>query len=157
MGKNEKLLSPCGLYCGVCGIYYATRDNNQKFLDKLLGFYQSNLPGLENMTTDDLACEGCFSDNRTLFCETCAVKDCNQEKGYTGCHECDDFPCQLIEDFPIAVGKKVILRSIPFRKKYGTEKWVADEEARYICPDCGNTVFRGAQRCNNCKVELNLD
>jgi hypothetical protein len=157
MGKNEKLLSPCGLYCGVCGIYYATRDNNQKFLDTLLSFYQSNLPGLENMTTDDLACEGCFSDNRTLFCKTCAVKDCNQEKGYTGCHECDDFPCQLIEDFPIPVGKKVILRSIPFRKKYGTAKWVADEEARYICPDCGNTVFRGVKRCRNCKVELNLD
>ena len=36
MEKNEKLLSPCGLYCGVCGIYYATRDNNQKFMDKLL-------------------------------------------------------------------------------------------------------------------------
>lgn len=157
MEKNEKLLSPCGLYCGVCGIYYATRDNNQKFLDTLLSFYQSNLPGLENMTTDDLACEGCFSDNRALFCETCAVKDCNQEKGYAGCHECDDFPCQLIEDFPIPVGKKVILRSIPFRKKYGTAKWVADEEARYICPDCDNTVFRGVKRCRNCKVELNLD
>ncbi|MGD8521170.1 MAG: DUF3795 domain-containing protein [Desulfobacterales bacterium] len=157
MEKNEKLLSPCGLYCGVCGIYYATRDNNQRFMDALLSFYQSNLPGLQNMTTDDLACEGCFSDNRALFCETCAVKDCNQKKGYTGCHECDDFPCRLIEDFPIPVSKKVILRSIPYRKKYGTEKWVADEEARYICPDCGNAVFRGVRRCNSCKIELNLD
>lgn len=157
MEINEKFLSPCGLYCGVCSIYYATRDNNQKFMEKLLKFYQSSLPGLENMTAADLACEGCHSDNRTFFCETCAVKDCNRKKGYAGCHECDDFPCQLIEDFSIPVGKKVILRSIPYRRKYGTEKWVADEEARYICPDCGNKVFRGVQRCNKCNLELNLD
>jgi len=29
------------------------------------------------------------------------------------------------------VGKKVILRSIPMWKKYGTEKWVKMEEERY--------------------------
>jgi len=27
---NAELLAPCGLYCGVCGIYMASRDNNQK-------------------------------------------------------------------------------------------------------------------------------
>jgi hypothetical protein len=41
MEINEKFLSPCGLYCGVCGVYYATRDNNPKFLEKLLNFYQN--------------------------------------------------------------------------------------------------------------------
>jgi uncharacterized Zn finger protein (UPF0148 family) len=55
------------------------------------------------------------------------------------------------------VGKKVILRSIPYRKKYGTEKWVRDEVARYICPECGNPVFRGAVKCNQCKTHLDLD
>jgi len=55
------------------------------------------------------------------------------------------------------VGKKVVMRSIPYRKKWGTEKWVTDEEARYVCPDCGNQVFRGVKRCNQCKVELNID
>ena len=50
MEINEKILSPCGLYCGVCGVYYATRDNNPKFLEKLLNFYQNAMPGLENLT-----------------------------------------------------------------------------------------------------------
>jgi predicted RNA-binding Zn-ribbon protein involved in translation (DUF1610 family) len=157
MGINEKFLSPCGLYCGVCGVYFATRDNNPKFLEKLLDFYQTAMPGLENLTINDLECGGCLSDNISFFCQVCSIKDCNKKKGYSGCHECDDFPCQFIEDFPVPVGKKVILRSVPHRKKCGTERWVKDEEARYLCPDCGQNVFRGAKRCNKCKVEVNLD
>jgi hypothetical protein len=38
---NANLLAPCGLYCGVCGVYYATRDKNKKFMDRLLGVYQA--------------------------------------------------------------------------------------------------------------------
>jgi hypothetical protein len=101
MGINEKFLSPSGLYCGVCGVYYATRDNNPKFLEKLLNFYQNAMPGLENLTIKDLECEGCLSDNISFFCQVCSIKDCNKKKGYPGCHECDDFPCQFIEDFPV--------------------------------------------------------
>jgi hypothetical protein len=40
MKIEEKHLAHCGLYCGVCGVYYATRDNNDKFLNKLLAMYQ---------------------------------------------------------------------------------------------------------------------
>ena len=29
--RNKNLMAPCGLYCGACGVYIATRDNNQKF------------------------------------------------------------------------------------------------------------------------------
>lgn len=31
------------------------------------------------------------------------------------------------------------------------------EETRYICPECGNKVFRGVIKCNQCKAELDLD
>jgi predicted RNA-binding Zn-ribbon protein involved in translation (DUF1610 family) len=49
------------------------------------------------------------------------------------------------------------LRSVPYRREHCTENWIEDEEARYHCPDCGNTVFREAVRCNRCKAELDLD
>jgi len=55
------------------------------------------------------------------------------------------------------VGKKVILRAIPHWRKWGAEKWVLDEEDRYICPACGHKIFRGAKRCNKCKVLVDLD
>ena len=37
--RREDLLAPCGLYCGVCGILTAHRDNNQKFKEKLAPIY----------------------------------------------------------------------------------------------------------------------
>ena len=57
----------------------------------------------------------------------------------------------------MAVGKKVILRAVPHRRKVGTDRWIRDEETRYVCPGCGNKVFRGAMRCNRCKAPLDLD
>jgi len=38
----------------------------------------------------------------------------------------------FIENFPLPVGKKVILRAIPTWKKLGTEGWMGEEEKRYF-------------------------
>ena len=163
MTNNPNFASPCGLYCGVCAIHIAHRDNNQKFKERLVGLYRGQVPGkgtlpdAKNLTADDIKCDGCLSDNRFMHCERCDIRQCTEEKGYTGCHQCDEFPCHYIENFPMSVGKKVILRAVPYRRKFGTEKWIIDEEARYICPECGNRVFRGAVKCNRCKVSLDLD
>ncbi len=35
MEIKKEFLAPCGLYCGVCAIYIAHRDNNQKFKELL--------------------------------------------------------------------------------------------------------------------------
>lgn len=157
MEVNQDFLAPCGLYCGVCGVYYATRDENPAFLEKLLNVYQSKIPGIEHLTADGLRCKGCLSDTVSFFCRTCNIKSCTREKGIAGCHECDDFPCQHIDNFAVPVGKKVILRAIPQWRELGTEKWVAEEEARYLCPECSHALFRGAKRCNKCKTPVDVD
>ena len=149
MDTKQEFASPCGMYCGLCGIYIAHRDNNQKFKEKLTEVY--------NVKIDDIKCKGCLSDEP--FANTCAIRDCSSERGIEGCHECTDFPCKYIEDFifPNPVGKKVVLRSIPFRREYGTERWMEDEEKRYHCPYCGYKLFRGAKRCRNCKQPVDVD
>ena len=157
MEINPDLVAPCGLYCGVCAVYYATRDNNRKFKEGLLGVYKGKIPGSENLAVEDIQCMGCLSKEPFFHCKTCAIKDCTRSKGYTGCHQCDDFPCHLIEDFPIPVGKKVILRAIPYWRKVGTEAWIKDEEARYACPECAHGLFRGAKQCNKCSTSVDLD
>ncbi len=163
MAINPDFVSPCGLYCGVCAIHIAHRDQNAKLKERLVRLYQGGvagkgtLPNSEGLTVDDIRCNGCWSDDRFMHCRQCEIRSCTQEKGYTGCHECGDFPCGHIENFSMSVGKRVILRCVPYRRQVGTEQWVRDEEARYVCPDCGNRVFRGAVRCNRCGRSLDLD
>lgn len=164
MKADSTLLAPCGLYCGVCAIYIAHRDNNLKLKERLVNLYKGGtpgkgvLPGSEDLTAEDMRCKGCLSDDAFMYCRQCPIKDCTKEKGYTGCHQCNDFPCHYVaEDFPMAVGKKVILRAVPRWREVGTEQFIEEETARYVCPECGNTVFRGVMRCNKCKIGLDLD
>ncbi|MBW2322735.1 MAG: DUF3795 domain-containing protein [Deltaproteobacteria bacterium] len=135
MTVNQELLAPCGLYCGVCGVYIATNDENQKFKERLSTVY--------NLPPDQIKCQGCLSDERFVYCRVCSIRTCALEKKYEGCHQCHDFPCELIDAFPLPVGKKVIFRTIPAWRELGAQKWVEQEEKRYYCPHCGYRLFRG--------------
>jgi hypothetical protein len=163
MTVNPEYLSPCGLYCGVCAIHIAHRSGNEKFKARLANLYKGGVPGKgtlpnsESLSAQDIQCDGCLSGCLFMHCRHCDIRNCCQTKGIAGCHQCNDFPCEHIDNFPMTVGKKVILRSVPYRREHGDEQWVADEKARYHCPTCGNQVFRGAMRCNRCKAALQLD
>ncbi|MFC1836480.1 DUF3795 domain-containing protein [Thermodesulfobacteriota bacterium] len=147
--SQSELLSPCGMYCGVCAIHIAHKTNDNKFKEKLGPAY--------GVTPEEIACEGCLSDKRFKYCQVCPIRSCTVDKGYEGCHQCGEFPCELIDQFPVAVGKRVILRSVPARRDLGTEKWLQGELNRYHCPSCGNDLFRGAKRCRNCKESVDVD
>jgi hypothetical protein len=72
MAINPDFVSPCGLYCGVCAIYMAHRDNNLKFKERLVKLYQGEvsgkgtLPNSENLSIEDIKCRGCLSDERFM-------------------------------------------------------------------------------------------
>lgn len=158
---NHDVLAPCGLYCGVCAILIAHRDNNEKFKEKLIKVYYPM-----TKTVEDIQCKGCLSDECVAeFCRVCDIKKCVNKKNIKTCAQCDEFPCKRIERFIMPVGKKVILRVIPrwkelideFGFEEGTAKWIAEEEERYHCPNCGNPLFRGAKRCNKCKTPVDVD
>ena len=150
MEVDERLLAPCGLYCGVCAVRIAYRDGNEKFKGRLTGVY-----GLTS--TEQVRCRGCLSDDRFLYCDACPIRECCAGKGIEGCHRCEDWPCGYINGFPYPVGKRVMLRAIPTWRELGTEKYVELEEKRYLCPQCGYVLFRGAKRCRGCGAEVDLD
>ena len=113
MNINPDFVAPCGLYCGVCAIYIAHRDENRKFKERLAAFYKGevtgkgDLPNNENLSTEDIRCKGCLSDELFMHCRQCEIRACTKEKGYTGCHQCDEFPCRHIEDFPWLLARRL--------------------------------------------------
>lgn len=149
MEVKKEWCAPCGLYCGVCAILIADRDDNQKFKERLTTVY--------DVGAEEIHCKGCLSDDLFLYCRVCPIRDCVERKGLMGCHQCGEFPCDYIENFPLPVGKKVILRSIPAWRELGTERWVGEETERYHCPECGYPLFRGARRCRRCKTQVDVD
>ena len=49
---NKSLMAPCGLYCGVCGVYIATRDGNEKF--------RAVMGSLYGTKPEETECLGCM-------------------------------------------------------------------------------------------------
>ena len=157
MESNPELIPACGLYCGVCKIYQATQENDRAYLKRLARLYERRLPELAPIVLDDLLCDGCRSGRKSLFCRVCQVRDCACQKSYHGCHQCAEFPCELIEEFPVPEGKKVILQAIPYRREHGTSAWILWERQRYRCPECGTDLYRGCTQCPGCKTLWAVD
>lgn len=156
--KNRDLMAPCGLYCGVCGVYLATRDDDAKF-KAVMG----NLYGTRPAET---ACRGCMQPDppQQLYgwCRLCTIRECVRAKGFYSCHQCQDWPCEQIKGFGFTTGRRVMARTIPIWRakvaelgdREGSEAWARSECARYHCPHCGTPLFRGAQRCRACKQSV---
>ena len=155
---NRDLMAPCGLYCGVCGVYLATRDGNAKF-KALLGRLYGTPP-------EQTECLGCMQADPPqmlyAYCRSCRIRECVLSRGFTSCHPCHEWPCGLIDSFPLATGRRVILRTMPLWReqvaRHGEERgrveWARAECARYHCPSCGEPLFRGAQKCRSCGAAL---
>ncbi|MFC1860665.1 DUF3795 domain-containing protein [Chloroflexota bacterium] len=86
---DRALISPCGLYCGVCPLYIARTDETLR--GKIAR--QRDIP-VEKVTL----CQGCRPSRGMVtvaggdtICDTyrCAVND----KKVEFCYECEDFPC----------------------------------------------------------------
>ena len=155
---DRSLMAPCGLYCGVCGVYLATRNVDPKF-KALLGRLYGSAP-------EETECLGCMQPDppQSLYgyCRACPIRDCVRGRGQYSCHQCAEWPCALIADFPLATGRRVMSRAIPLWRDQvacrgvgaGDAAWARAECERYHCPDCGEPLFRGAQRCRACHAPV---
>ncbi len=156
--QNRDLMAPCGLYCGACGIYIATRDKNEK-LKAVMGSVYGTRP-------EETECYGCMQPDppkkRYRYCQQCKIRSCVKSKGYYSCHQCDEWPCTLVENFGYAIGVRVAKRAIPLWRakvaEYGEQKgsveWARAECERYHCPSCGEPLFRGSRKCRVCQHDV---
>jgi hypothetical protein len=156
--QNKALMAPCGLYCGTCGVYIATRDANEKFRSVMANLYGTK--------PEETECLGCMQPDPAekiyLACSICTIRHCVKTKGYYSCHQCQDWPCSMITNFGFATGVRVMERTIPvwrakvaeYGDRKGSVEWARAECERYHCSSCGQPLFRGAQRCRACKKQV---
>jgi hypothetical protein len=156
--RDRSLMAPCGLYCGTCGVYIASRDKNEKF--------RAIMGNLYGTRPEETECTGCMQSDPSkkvyLSCQSCPIRGCVLSKGYYSCHQCGDWPCDAIENFGYATGRRVMKRTIPLWRAavaehgddQGSVEWARAECERYHCPHCGSPLFRGAQRCRACKADV---
>jgi hypothetical protein len=156
--KNKSLLAPCGAYCGLCGVYIATRDNDEALRESMAKTY--------NTKPEETKCLGCMQSTSSPviydFCKTCKARDCVISKGFYSCHQCDEWPCSMLENWPFEPGKKLVKKTIPIWRdmvsKYGDEQgsieWARSVCELHHCPSCGKAFSKYAQRCSFCNKSL---
>jgi len=139
----EELIAYCGLYCGACSFKVAFDENDRSHIENMPEKYDKyrNLP-LE-------FCPGCRLENQ---CGKCDIKDCAEHKGVQYCSQCNEFPCQKLEDFnndgiPHHSESISNLQQI---KQMGPENWIALQKEKWTC-ECGTKYSWYQKVCHNCQ------
>jgi len=146
---NEHLVAVCGLYCGACGLYRATKDDNEH--SEEIKRATSERWGVSE---DEVGCEGCLGGGMlTPYCRACRMRACAEDKaGVSRCSDCVDFPCHMVTDFNSdgARHHAEVLDNLREIQKIGAEEWAAAQEKRWRCPKCDVQVDWYARTCYSC-------
>ena len=141
---GKKLAAVCGLYCGSCGIYLATQENDS---EKLLQYAI-----VLNQSFGETLCDGCRSGRKSAHCSRiCSFIKCTLEKGIEYCATCQEFPCKELTDFQSKMPHRVeILQSQNRLKEIGTEQWLIEMKENYSCPQCNTVNSAYDMACRKC-------
>jgi Protein of unknown function (DUF3795) len=141
---NSKVAASCGLYCGSCGIYLATQENDT---EKLLQYAI-----VLNQSIEETLCDGCRADRKSAHCSRmCLFIKCTLQKGIEFCGTCPEFPCKELTDFQSKMPHRVeILESQSRLMEIGWEQWHIEMKDNYSCPECNTVNTAYDLICRNC-------
>ncbi|MFW9784161.1 MAG: DUF3795 domain-containing protein [Candidatus Heimdallarchaeota archaeon] len=132
----------CGLYCPACTVFIASQEDSTrlKFLADLSG-----------ITPEEMKCNGCRSDKRIPYCDTCKLYPCAQEKGIDFCGECDDYPCDDLKEFQsLAPHRFELWEAQEEIVEKGYKIWMENMKEHYACPNCGIINSAYDFQCRSC-------
>ncbi|MBV5314252.1 MAG: DUF3795 domain-containing protein [Prolixibacteraceae bacterium] len=142
--NNKDLAAVCGLYCGACGIYLATReDDTERILQYAV---------VLNQTFDETLCDGCGAARKSLHCtKMCTFIDCKKAKSVDFCAACNEFPCQVLIEFQTKMPHRLeILESQIRMKEIGIENWLIEMKNYFSCPRCSTASSAYHLVCRKC-------
>lgn len=93
---ESKLLTPCGLHCGMCPAYIATLSGDINEKEKVASQWSKQFN--TEIKAEDINCMGCRTDGAKFnYCEICEIRSCNNEKKIDNCGFCDTYPCSKLD------------------------------------------------------------
>lgn len=134
---EERLIAPCGMNCGVCVSYLAMK-------------YDLKKQGLARAY-----CAGCLprGKNCAFMKKTCDLLG----KGLVRfCYECADFPCRRLKALDKRYRTKYhmsMIENLEFIREHGIERFLRQEESKWRCPECGETLCCHNGLCLNCGLD----
>jgi hypothetical protein len=102
MGKKE-LIAVCGLDCGSCDIRRV--DEDPEVAERIIAWFKEEGwlkegQGLTEIIDGGMYCKGCRGDRTIHWSPDCWILHCCvDEKGLAFCYECDEFPCDDLEEW----------------------------------------------------------
>ena len=104
----------------------------------------------------ELKCHGCKSEILFENCRGCRIRQCAQSKNIEFCSECSEYPCEnikRIEKYNLA-HHNVTVYSFETIKEIGVQKWLKQQEERWLCSNCDNPFSWYEDICTKCGNEL---
>lgn len=137
MDMKEELIAPCGMNCGLCISYLAMQNDLQK-----KGFNRKYCPGClprgEHCVFMKHSCD-LVGDGLVRFC-----------------FECDNYPCTRLKSLDKRYRTKYhmsMLENLDFIKEHGIQMFVDEEETKWRCTECGETICCHNGLCLNCGLD----
>lgn len=134
---NLKLVTYCGLYCGLCSQKNRTPKRAKALLDIMkkdgYEYWGGELPGFKEFwkfLKKLIELERPPNNCRDGKCGPpfCSIRKCAKEKGIEICVFCKEYPCKRIEG--IAKGYPTLFADGKRIKKIGIDKWIKEQEER---------------------------
>lgn len=100
MPKN---IAFCGLDCGACPAFIATKNNNdelrQKTAAEWTARHQAKGSQEPPIQPREINCRGCLSKGPLYaHCRECAVRICGLGRGFKNCEDCPEYRCAKLTE-----------------------------------------------------------
>jgi hypothetical protein len=127
--NNNLLIAPCGMNCGICMAYLRKKNK----------------------------CPGCLAitANKAITVIRCKIKNCEvfQTTRAKFCFDCDNYPCKNLKHLDKRYRTKYnmsMIENLENIKQLGIEKFIRNENMKWICSKCGGTICVHKGYCFSC-------
>ena len=94
MSVEAGKIGHCGIDCGGCPAYIATKENDASKMAEVAEKWSSEeMP----LTAEDMVCDGCQGPRVFKWANECPPRLCGVEKGLNTCADCAEYSCEKLE------------------------------------------------------------